>query len=126
MDNSFLNRVISSFLDGMSPDKLVAGFFYALIGVFISMLIDGATRDPMKSGTPIHWSWRVFFCDKVPRFLRAVALTLLIIFVSIRFMDKILGEFSMLYSLLIGWGFDDVKAKWKMIKETLFKSNKNS
>ena len=114
------------FFEGLSTETLVAGFIWALIGLSISLLMDGLTRDPMKGSTPVQWSWSVFFSNKIPRFLKQAALDLLVILATMRFMDSIIGKFSMFYCFMVGFGLDFVIDNWKKFRDKFFNKGGNT
>lgn len=114
-----IKEILSTFLDGMGLPVLIAGCAWALIGLAISLLMEGLTRDPLKEGTPIQWDWKTFFSGKFKRFLMQATLDVLVIIATIKFMDDILGKFSMFYCFLIGFGLDYVISNWKEIRAKL-------
>jgi hypothetical protein len=121
MEKSLFQKTIDEVLGGLAPETLIAAICWALVGLFISMLMEGATRNPLKDATPVEWSWRVFFSDKVVRFFKSVTLAILVIVFTIRFMEDLIGQFSMFYSGLVGFFLDDVKEKWRQLR-TNFKN----
>lgn len=99
----------NAFLAGIPLGVLFAGFVFAIIGVLLNGLLKAATRNPEKVGTPVQWSWKTFWSQNLKRFLTSAAITLLVIFVSLRFFKEITGsgtELSMFYSFGIGFGID--------------------
>lgn len=113
---SLVGRTTHVFLESLSIEQLLAGFIMSLIGLFVSMLLDAATRQPLSTQTPVQWSWKCFWYEKLVRVLRGIALTVLVIFISLRFIDHLIGPFSMFYALMIGFCLDEVKDKWKWLR----------
>ena len=122
-----IKEILSTFLEEMLLTTLIAGCLWAFIGLCISLLIGALTRDPLKDGTPICWSWKEFFSGKLPRFLMQAILDVLVIIVTIKFMDNLLGKFSMFYCFMVGFSLDYVIANWQKIRRNfgkLLNSNK--
>ena len=90
-------------LGNMPVAAFLAAFFFALIGVTISLLLQANKRDPGASSTPYHFSYRFLLQDNWKR----IVLSLLLIFVTIRFYSELTGkELSMYFALGIGLGLD--------------------
>ena len=120
---SLFQDTMSIFLEGLSPAQLIAGFIMAYIGIAISLLIEALTRDPLNTRTPITFSWNFLWCDNARRLYQSAALTALVVFVSLRFADRFIGEkFSMFYALTVGLGLDQVILKWKAYKKSFGKN----
>lgn len=80
----------------------ITQFFFAIIGVTISLLIAGANRDVNKKTTS-KFSFIYLLKDSWKR----IALNLLVIFVTIRFFKELAGfELSLVWCLAIGLGYD--------------------
>lgn len=107
MKEQFKHDFWDNFLSGMSTGTLTAGFVMAFIGIAISLLVQATTRDPNDSRSPVHFDWKFFFNDNTIRIIRSIALSILVIFVSLRFAKNLIGtEASMFYALCIGLGID--------------------
>ena len=119
--NSFKNDFLKYFLDGMSAGMFASGFLFAFLGIFISLILQGLSRDPLSSRTPFAFSWTFFFSDNMTRIYRSIILNVLVIFISLRFAENLIGEkMSMFYSLMVGFGLDKIIEMWKRKKETFF------
>lgn len=103
----------AAFLNGMPLGTLFAGFLFASLGVLLNALIKGLKRDPMSARTPYNWSWRFFFNDNTKRLLFSGMITLIVIFLSLRFFNELTGstEISMLYAFGVGFGIDKAIAR---------------
>lgn len=110
-------NVLGIFLGNVTPDLLIAGFLMALLGLSFRLMYQAMTRDPVASGTPVHWSWTTFWDNKLKRILLNVGLNTLAIFFSIRFMEDMLGKpVTMLYCAGVGLSLDWIIrkiGKWK-------------
>lgn len=97
----------AAFLNGLPLGTLFAAFIFALVGLAIRALVIAQYRDPASPRTPQQWSWAFWRKDNLPRLLNSAALTILVIFVSIRFVNELTGkELSMFYALGLGLFFD--------------------
>lgn len=99
----------AAFLNGIPVGALVAAFVFALLGVLLNALLKTAKRDPLTDKSPVQFSWSFFWNDNVKRFLKSALITLIVIFVSIRFFKELTGagnELSMLYAFGVGFGID--------------------
>lgn len=80
----------------------ITQFFFAIVGVVISLLMAGANRDVNKTTTS-KFSFIYLLKDSWKRIL----LNLLIIFVTIRFFKELTGfELSLFFCLVIGFSYD--------------------
>jgi hypothetical protein len=119
---SLSGDVLSRLLGSVTPGEFIAGFIFALIGIFISLLIGTTNRNPLSERTPPRFSFVFLLSDNAIRIYKSIALTVLILFVSIRFSKEFIGkEFTMFYALCLGLGLDTVIARWKLIKEAFGK-----
>lgn len=99
MKQSFLENLLGP----GDPGMFLAAMVYALVGVIISLLYDSAKRDQNKLSTPNDFSWGYMLIDNLKR----IALSVLLVVVSLRFSREILGaDLTMYLALLIGIGFD--------------------
>ena len=99
----------AAFLNGMPLGVLFAGFVFALLGVWLRSLLIVAKRDPLKSTSPVEFSWKYFFSDNTKRFIKSGVTTIIVIFLSLRFFKELTGvtnEISMLYSFGVGFAID--------------------
>lgn len=80
-----------------------AEWFFAGVGVAISLLMEVRKRDVNSVRSPEHFSFSFLFSDNA----RRIYLSLLLIFVALRFSNDLIGvQISLWISLLIGLGFD--------------------
>jgi hypothetical protein len=97
----------AAFLNGLPLGTLFAAFAFAIIGLILNSTIKGVKRDPMSSRTPYEWSWKFWFRDNLPKWGKSIITTVLVIFVSIRFVNELTGkELSMFYAFSVGFAFD--------------------
>jgi len=109
------------FWGALNPEVLLAAFAMALIGIFISLLISTTKRDPLSPRTPREFSWNFFWNDNVKRILKSIALTVLVLFVTIRFSQELMGQkLTMFYAFSLGLGLDKVIERLKRKKAEAF------
>lgn len=58
-----MEEFMSYILGGMTVAKFAAAFTFALVGVFLSLLIGTTKRDVNSVRTPFHFSWSFFWND---------------------------------------------------------------
>ena len=96
----FLQELIGQ---GNNISTLAAAFVFSLIGIFITLLLGTTARRPLSDSSPIHFSWSYLLSDN---FKRIVA-TLLMVIVSLRFMNDLFGfQLSSWHGFIIGSGWD--------------------
>lgn len=92
----------------VGPNDLVsfaAAFTFALIGIFLSLLLHARNRNKQSKSTPITFSWGFLLKDNLQR----MATSLLLTFVGLRFSNELLGmEFTMWTALIVGFLLDKV------------------
>ena len=98
------------------PNILAAAFVFALIGIFITLLLGTTTRQVLSENSPMHFSWSYLLSDN---FKRIVA-TLLMVVISLRFVHDLFGfELSSWHGFVIGSGWDGlafiIKQKTKLL-----------
>lgn len=105
-----------------SFQNFVTQYFFAMIGVAISLLLHGANRDVDNKSTPTNFSFIFLLKDNWKRIL----LNLLVIFVTIRFFKEITGfELSLFFCLLVGIGYDKL-IQFIKTKSDLLQVNRKS
>lgn len=81
----------------------ITQYFFAIVGVLISLLLHGANRDVKEPSTPNNFSFLFLLKDNWKR----IVLNLLVIFVTIRFFKELTGfELSLFFCLGIGFSYD--------------------
>lgn len=86
-------------------------FFFALIGVAISLLMHSNNRDQNSSSTPVKFSVLFLLKDNWKR----IVLSLLLIYVTLRFFTDLTGlHLSSFFSLCVGVGWDKLS---QIVKE---------
>lgn len=113
--------ILSAFLERITGQDNPADFlyyiFFAFVGVTIMLLFQTTSREVNSVNTPMRFSWRFLWCDNTKRIL----LSVLLIYVSLRFTKTLLGfNLSEPYALGIGAGLDKIseilKEKFRAIK----------
>ncbi|MES2004349.1 MAG: hypothetical protein V4450_07495 [Bacteroidota bacterium] len=85
--------------------SFAAAFFFALIGVALSLLLQTTKRDINASGTPFHFSWSFFLADNIKR----IAAGLILIYIAIRFYPELFGKpINEYLAFVVGVGLDKV------------------
>jgi hypothetical protein len=80
-----------------------AEWFFAILGITLSLLIGVATRKPLSETSPVHFSFSFFWSDN----MRRILVTVLSVFVTLRFANDIIGvDISLWGSLGIGLSHD--------------------
>lgn len=111
----------ANFIGGMNAGQFLAAMVMALVGVFLSLLLASTKRDPNSARSPFHFSWSFLISDNAKRLYKSAATTLLVIFISLRFADHLIGKHaSMIYALMLGLGLDQVIALWKKKRDAFF------
>jgi hypothetical protein len=100
----------------------VTQYFFAMIGVLISLLLHGANRDVKEPSTPNSFSFLFLLKDNWKR----IILNLLIIFVTIRFFKDLTGfELSLFFCLVVGFSYDKLLQLLKD-KSSILQVNRNN
>lgn len=110
------------FLEGLTPAILISSFMMALVGQAFRMLVTANKRDPGSPRTPYEFSWTFLISDNSIRIYKGIALSIITIFVSLRFANYFIGKtlggpFTMLYAFLLGLCLDFVVDRWRFIIE---------
>jgi hypothetical protein len=121
-----MKEFASLLLGNVSLPMFFGLFFFAMIGVFINLLIHATTRDQNSPATPVKFSFRFLLWDNWKR----IVLSILLIYVSIRFVSMFFAitvdgknEYYLFAALLIGFGFDKLgelikkKSSWLKVRE---------
>jgi hypothetical protein len=96
---TFLDNVLGT----QDAGHFAAAFFFAIIGVAISLLIHSTNRDKDSQRTPIKFNVWFLIRDNSTR----IILNILLILATLRFYVEIKGEdLSMLGALTVGLGWD--------------------
>lgn len=88
---------------GMPWTQFLSVFFFVLVGITISLLVDSMGRDTKSTKTPSKFSWKFLLLDNLKR----IFLVVLVIFVSIRFYTELYeGTVNEWAGLLLGLSLD--------------------
>jgi hypothetical protein len=99
-------------LGGMSVGTLLAAFFFALIGITMMTAMNVMKGIKKNQSSPEHFSFKFFIEDTLPRLISSVLVTLIVIFLSVRFSVDLIGaQLTMIYSLGIGLSIDKATQK---------------
>jgi len=115
MNNTKYPEFWAAFLNGMSLGTICAAFLFALVGVYLNAALKGLKRDPASTRTPYEWSWKFFLKDTLPRLMLSWSITIIVIFLSLRFFKELTGsgELTMFYAFGVGFGLDEAIARFK-------------
>jgi len=111
----------AAFLNGMPLGVLYAGFVFALLGVLLNALLGTRKRDPNSPRTPFKFSLSFFFSDNTFRLFNNGLTTLIVIFLSMRFVNELTGVAvaSMGYAFFVGFGIDEAVQRLKKYRDKL-------
>lgn len=94
---------------GLTGTILLYDFFwfmcFAWIGHFIMVNMDVMTRDVEKPGTPVKFSWRIYFASNIKRVLFTCLLFYIVIRFYPNFFERPLGDFG---ALVVGFGAENI------------------
>jgi hypothetical protein len=100
-----MKQFLAMLLGDQQPLTFSKLIFYALLGAFLSLLLQANHRDPRSIKSPVHFSWRFLVYDNVKRILASVIL----IFLAVRFTKEIFGlEVNEFWALAIGLANDKI------------------
>lgn len=117
-------QILDYLTGGIDANKFIAAGIFALVGVFLSLLLGTTKRDVESPRTPIQFDWNYFWSDNTKRFLTSLATGIIVIFVSLRFAKELFGvELSMIYSFGCGLGFDRLIEYFKNLRNGKEKSS---
>lgn len=101
------------------PATLAAAFFFALIGIALTLLWGTTARDPNSPASPVKFSWQYLWKDNLKR----IVSVLLMVIISLRFMPELFNfELSSWHGFVIGISWDSIgfviKQKTKLFDPT--------
>lgn len=100
-----MKEFISILLGDQSLSFFLAMLFFALLGAFLSLLLQANTRRVHSSKSPIQFSWNFLFSDNARRLLAG----LILIFIALRFTTDLFGlEINAFWALAIGFVNDKI------------------
>lgn len=116
-------QILYSILGNVGIVMFIACLFWAVIGTIISFLMNLAFRDPTKEGTPIEFSWKVFWKQNAVRILlNALVLITAIVFYT-NLYHKTLTTF---WALVLGLSLDQVIIAFDKLRKKTRKINLDS
>lgn len=105
-----MNEFVESIIGTTAPAKMLGMVIFIALGWALAILQDTNTRNVNSTATPAQFSWRFFFLDNIKR----IALTLIIVFVQLRFFEQLTGQPLNEYTaFLLGFSSDCVSAMGK-------------
>lgn len=110
-------KEFTSYLIGnISIAMFCALYFFALVGVTINLLMHANSRNQKSYNTPVNFSVKFLMWDNWKRIVLAV----LLIYISIRFVTKIVtinvddnSELYLFMAVIIGFCYDKLLQLWK-------------
>lgn len=82
-------------------------WFFACLGILLSLLIGAVKRKPDSPHTPFSFSWKFLWSDNFRRILATATL----VFITFRFTEQLIGtQISLWAAFLIGLGHDQLAA----------------
>lgn len=110
-----MKEFITLLIGEISYPMFAALFVFAMIGLFINLLIHATTRDQNSTSTPVAFSFKFLIWDNWKR----IILVWLTIFISIRFASMIFDfetgnkNWYLIAAVLIGLAYDKLAEIWK-------------
>jgi len=96
-------QIINELLGGIELIPFIAAVFYAVVGATLNLLLHANTRDVNSRRTPDDFSYKFLIQDNWKR----IAISVILIFITIRFSQEILGQQLTTYlAFLIGFSVD--------------------
>lgn len=115
----FIHQVASLLFGTTNLAFLLAGFILAIMGVALNILMETSKRDKSSPRTPEKFSYKFLLIDNAKRLL----VTLIMIFISIRFFFEIYGiNLNLFHCFVIGFCSDLLSGHFKRIKANFTKS----
>jgi hypothetical protein len=109
------------FLKDLPLAVLWNGFIFAGIGLAFHWAIKVANRDMSKAHCVQKFNWRIFISQNLKKGIASVVSTVIIIFITIRFFDIVVGlnaELMMMYCFAAGFSINYLTLKIpKLIKK---------
>ena len=78
-----INEAIGIIAGGKALSYYLAGFFFAFLGIMISLYQSSRTRDKSSPNTPLRFSWTFLIWDNIKR----AVITLIVMFILFRVLD---------------------------------------
>lgn len=92
---------------GVSAPVIAASIVFALLGLLLITLLNIQKGIRENPNTASRFRWQDFGVDSLIRVLISLIVTMIVIFVSIRFSNEIFGTpVTMIFSFFIGLGID--------------------
>lgn len=98
---------IDNITGGVSVPVLWASIFFALLGLLLVTLLNIQKGIRENPNTADKFNWKDFGLDSLIRVIISFVITMIVIFVSVRFSNEIFGTpVTMIFSFGIGLGID--------------------
>jgi hypothetical protein len=91
--NSAIKEALEIIMGGKSGGYYIAGFFFSMLGILISLYHSSKKRDPLSPNTPERFSWLFLIWDNCKR----GGVTLIVMFILFRGFN--LSEFWLMISV---------------------------
>src|ERR1035437_5488196 len=96
---TFNSQLIQNLIGPTSLVDYVSSCIFALIGVFISLMLHASKRDVNSTATPVQFSFSFLLKDNYKRILTGIVMVL----ICLRFLKELTGlDLNMFYALAIG------------------------
>lgn len=105
---TFIQQVLKEFLgENMSEVTLFVAYAFAFAGMFIRWYFTYQTKGKSDPNTPDAFSFKYWFKDNFIPKLISTAFTVVVLFITLRFPQELLGKaFSYFYAFSVGLTFD--------------------
>lgn len=105
-------EILNELLGSVAFVPFLIALFYAFVGAAVSLLIASNARDVHSEGSPTQFSYRYLIRDN----WKKIVLSVLLIFISIRFSQELLGQQVTMYlAFVIGLSVDRLAGLIKKI-----------
>ena len=98
-----LSKFIQIISGSETPGTFSGLVFFAIIGIFLSLLMQTTKRDVSSPATPFCFSFKFLFSDNNKRIVASIIL----VYIALRFTPDLIGvEITQFYAFVIGYSSD--------------------
>lgn len=108
---------------GVSAGVIAASIVFALLGLLLVTLLNVQKGIKHSPDTASKFRWEDFGIDSLIRVLISLIITMIVIFISIRFSNELIGTpLTMVYAFIVGLSVDKLTIIINRYKSKLFNS----
>ena len=121
METTLSQQIIAQLLgESLTPVVLLVAYIFAYIGIFFRWFWMYQTKGKIDPTTPVKFNLNYWLRDNLLPKLFSVMATFLLIFISLRFAQELIGNvFSYWYALGVGLGLDYFASLLKKLSKTV-------